>query len=165
MGVCGGDDRDSRLDRLAHFGAREIESAGQTVRLERHACLGCHLEHRVQIEGVRRSVVHDASPWMAEASDGRMAHGLDDAFRDLVARLALAGMKAELHPVELREHLVGEVEEPSGRMSTSLPRRIWNGASCSLAAAISSPWRRTASASRPGTTRTACVWSQIAMYS
>ena len=50
-------------------------------------------------------------------------------------------------------------------MSTSAPRRIRNGATSSFAAAISSAWRRSASASRPGTTRTFGVWSQIARYS
>ena len=59
----------------------------------------------------------------------------------------------------------GRSSRPSGRMSHSIPRRMRNGASASLAAAISCACRRTSRAVSPRTAPTAGVWSQMATYS
>ena len=95
-----------------------------------------------------------------------MPHRLGDLARERLALLALARVEAELHPVEL-----GRARRRAGRASRRggcrPRRRAGSGTArrCSFAAAISSAWRRSASASRPGTTRTFGVWSQIARYS
>ena len=74
-------------------------------------------------------------------------------------------MEAELHPVELCEHVVRQVE-PSVPEDVDLDAaKHAERGEASLASWISSPCRRSASASRPGTTRTFGVWSQIARYS
>ena len=91
-----------------------------------------------------------------------MAHRLDHARGQLAARRALAGMKRELHPVELGQHVVGQVERPVGEdVALGSPqhaerrqRLVRRGDLLGLAPQPS--------ASSPGTTRTFGVWSQIA---
>ena len=110
MGVGRDDDRDARVDGEADVGPGEIEPVGEAVHLERDAVLERDLEDRLEVEGVRRPVVDDPALRVAEAAHGRMAHRLRDLRRELLPRLALAGVEAELHPVELAEHVVGQVE-------------------------------------------------------
>ena len=52
---------------------------------------------------------------MAEAADRRMAHRLGHARASARPRRALAGVERELHPVELGEHVVGQVERSRRR--------------------------------------------------
>ena len=82
----------------------------QAVRLDRDPGLERDLEDGVEVERVGRPVVDDAPVRVAQARGRRMAHRLDHALRETVARLALSRVEADLHPLELREHVVGEVE-------------------------------------------------------
>src|SRR5206468_7494156 len=59
---------------------------------------------------VRRPVVEDAPLRMADAAHGLVPRRLRHPPRELLAALTLARMDAGLHPVELREHVVGQVE-------------------------------------------------------
>ncbi len=89
---------------------RQVESIGKAVRLERDTGLQSDLADRVEVERVGRPVVDDSSLGVAEAGGGRMPHRLQDPLGDPVAWLALARVQADLHPLELGEHLVGKVE-------------------------------------------------------
>ena len=52
---------------------------------------------------------------MAEAADVRVAERLLDARGHLAPRHPLAAVDARLHPVELGEHVVGQVEPAVGQ--------------------------------------------------
>ena len=47
---------------------------------------------------------------MAQRAHRRMPHRLRHLARQLLAWLSLAGVQAQLYPLELVEHVVGEVE-------------------------------------------------------
>ena len=72
------------------------------------------LERPLEIESVRRTVIDDPPLRMAQRTHGRMSHRLRDLARQLVALLPLPGVQAELHPLELREHVVGKIERAVG---------------------------------------------------
>ena len=110
MRVRRGDDGDFRLDRQAYLGAREVEAVWKAVRLQGDPGLQRDLEDGLEVEGVRRPVVDDPALRMAEARDRRVAHRLRHLAGERLTRLALAGVEAELHPVELGEDVGGEVE-------------------------------------------------------
>ena len=166
VGVGRADDRDARRERLAHVRAGEVEPVREAVHLERDARLERDLEDPLQVERVLGPVVEDPALRMGEARRRRVAHRLDDAVGERLARPALAGVQADLHPLELGEHVVREVER-AVREDVALAARGGSGTAraASFAAAISSAWRRRSSASSPGTTRTLRVWSQTARYS
>ena len=90
--------------------AGEVEPVGQAVHLDRDARLERDLEDAVEVERVLGAVVEDPPLRMRETARGRMAHRLDDPVRDRLARRALAGVEADLHPLELGEDVVREVE-------------------------------------------------------
>ena len=137
--------------RSPHVLAEQVEPVGQAVHLERDARLERDLEDRVEVERVRRPVVEEPARRVREAARGRMAHRLDDPRRS-AARAAARWPACRLICTQSSSASTssGRSSEPSGRMSHSVPRSTRNGASASFAAAISSPWRRTSSASRPG---------------
>jgi len=110
VGVRRGDELYAGLDRAPRVFPREVEPVGEAVDLERDAVLEGDGEHLVQIERVRWTVVDDAPLGVAQAADGRMPHRLRHLPRELPAWLPLAGVQAELDPVELREHVVRQVE-------------------------------------------------------
>ena len=111
MGVGRGDDRDAGLDRQPDLGAGQVEPVGEAVRLEGDAGLEGDLEDRLEVERVRRPVVDDPPfGWLRHETAGwRMA---SVTFRVRASRLALPGVEAQLHPVELGEDVVGQVEAP-----------------------------------------------------
>ena len=96
----------------------------------------------------------------------RVAQRLLHARGHLRARHPLAAVDARLHPVELGEHVVGEVEPAVGQDVALDPaqdaerrqRLVGRGDLLALAADV-------VGASGPRTAPTAGVWSQIARYS
>ena len=88
----------------------QVEPVGQAVHLERDAGLERDLDHALQVERVRRPVPDQPAGRMAEAAHRRMPHRLGHLARQRRALLALARVEAELHPVELGQHVVGQVE-------------------------------------------------------
>ena len=94
--------------------AREVEPVGEAVDLERDAGLERDLDRPLEVERVLGPVPDQPAGRVAEAAHGGMPHRLDDARRQLRARRALAAMQRELHPVELGEHVVGDVEAAVG---------------------------------------------------
>ena len=89
---------------------REVEPVREAVYFQGNAGLQRDLEDPLQIERVLRPVVEDPPLWVREARRGRMAHRLQDPVGERCAFPALARVKTDLHPLELREHVVGEVE-------------------------------------------------------
>ena len=67
-------------------------------------------DHGLEVQRIRRPVVEDAPLRMREAPNRGVLHRLDHLGRQPRARVALARVEAELHPVELCEHVVGQVE-------------------------------------------------------
>ena len=90
--------------------ADEVEPVRQAVHLQRDARLERDLEDPLQVERVLGPVVEDPPLRVREARRSRMAHRLDDPVGERRAAPALAGVEADLHPLELGEHVVGEVE-------------------------------------------------------
>ena len=133
----------------------EVDPVGQAVRLDRRAVRGARREDRLEVDGVRRAVVEDAALRMADRLAPR------DARRPRACACVSCSRDCRWPACtdactqsSSARTSSGRSSVPSARMSHSLPRRTRNGASCSFAAAISSPWRRRSSASSPGTTRT-----------
>ena len=104
------DDRDAGLDRQLDLRSRQVEPVGQPVRLERDARLQRDLEGRSRSSCVRRTVVDDPPLRVAERTDGGMPHRLRHLPVSSSRVLPLPGVQAQLHPVELREHVVGQIE-------------------------------------------------------
>ena len=101
---------DARRERLTDVGRREVQPVGQAVHLDRDALIRRNREHLVQVERILGTVVEDPPLRMAERADRGMAHRLRDHARELGSTPPLTGVQAELHPLELREHLVLDVE-------------------------------------------------------
>ena len=99
--------------------------------------------------------------WLRAADVGRVERR-EHALRQLLARSALAAVDARLHPVELGEHVVGEVERavPADVALGAAQERGTARAFVGLGDLLGLP--PTPSASRPGTAPTLTVWSQIA---
>jgi hypothetical protein len=68
-----------------------------------------------QIDRVLGSVPDQPAGRVAEAARGRVPHRVGDPRGELVPRRALAGVERDLHPVELGEDVVGEVERAVGQ--------------------------------------------------
>ena len=73
------------------------------------------LEHALEVERVLRPAADDPARRMAEAAHVRVAQRLLDALGHLPPRHPLPAVHAGLHPVELGEHVVGEVEPAVGQ--------------------------------------------------
>jgi hypothetical protein len=108
------DDRHACLDCALELRPRKVEPVRQPVRFDRDACLECDFEGALEVELVGRPVVDDPSLRMAECAHRRMPHRFRHLPRQLVAPLALTRVEAELHPVELCEHVVREIERAVG---------------------------------------------------
>ena len=108
------DDPHAGAQRVADVLAAQVEPVGQAVDLERDALLERDLEHALEVERVLRPAVDEPARRMAEAAHVRVAQRLLDALRHLPPRHPLPAVHARLHPVELGEHVVGEVEPPVG---------------------------------------------------
>src|SRR5438105_8282606 len=104
------DDGHAGFDGETHLLVPQVEPVRQPVRLERDALGERDLEHALQHQRVGRPVVDDPSLRVAEAAHGGMAHRLDDLLRQPVCVLSLSRVERELHPLELRERVVGEIE-------------------------------------------------------
>ena len=90
--------------------SRRSSRFGQPVHLDRAALLGEPGEDGLEVDRVRRPVVDQPPGRVAEAADvGRVQRG-QHALGQLLARAALAGVDARLHPVELGQQVVGQVE-------------------------------------------------------
>ena len=110
VGVGRADDRDAGLPREADVLVAQVEPGRQPVHLDRAALLGEPGEDGLEVDRVRRAVVDQPPGRVAEAADvGRVERG-QHALRQLLARAALAAVDARLHPVELGQQVVGEVE-------------------------------------------------------
>ena len=92
--------RSSRFARPLTSSATPVSIAASIVSLE--------------IERVLGPVADEPSGRVAQAARRRMAHGFDDACGQFRARCALPAMERDLHPVELGEHVLGNVEAPVG---------------------------------------------------
>ena len=112
----------------------EIEPVGEAVDLERHAGFERDLDHPLEVERVRRPEVDDPAFRMAQATDRRMAHRLGYPCGYLGSLRPLARMKTELHPVELVEHVVREVEASISAYVAFDSAEMCIGATCSLPA-------------------------------
>ena len=88
----------------------QVEPGRQAVHLDRAALLGEPREDGLEVDRVRRAVVDQPPGRVAEAADvGRVERG-EHALGQLLARRALAAVDARLHPVELGQQVVGQVE-------------------------------------------------------
>ena len=94
--------------------AAEVEPVGQAVHLQRDAGLERDLEDPLQVERVLRPVVEDPALRVREACAAGWRIASTTRSVSAVAAPALAGVQADLHPFELGEHVVGEVERAVG---------------------------------------------------
>ena len=72
------------------------------------------LEDALEVERVLGAAADEPARRVAEAAHVRVAQRLLDALGHLASRHPLAAVHARLHPVELGEHVVGEVEPAVG---------------------------------------------------
>ena len=110
MRVRRADDLHAGAQRLAHELGGEVDAVREAVRLDRGARLEADLEQPLEVDRVRRAMVEDAPLRVADAAHRRVPGRLRHPHRHLLARLPLPGVDGGLHPVELRQHLVGEIE-------------------------------------------------------
>ena len=99
-------------DRLGDVGPAEVEPRRQAVDLERDAALDGERVGAVEVERVLRPAADHPPGRVAEAADVGVVERRLDAGGHLRARHPLAAVDARLHPVQLRQHVVGEVEPP-----------------------------------------------------
>ena len=142
--------------------AREVKPARKAVHLKRHARLDGGVDGAFEIERVLGAVADDAARRMAEAARGRVPHRVRDAGGQLPALRALAGVQRDLHPVELGQHVVGEVkravrEDVALDSAQHAERRELLVHLCDLGGLAAD-----AVGVEPGTTLTLVVWSQAA---
>ena len=104
----------TRRDRVADVLAAEVEPVRQPVDLDRDALLERDLVDALEVDGVLRAAADQPAGRVAEAAHVRVAQRLLDAPGHLRSRHPLAAVDARLHPVELGEHVVGEVEPAVG---------------------------------------------------
>jgi hypothetical protein len=88
----------------------EVESVREAVDLQGDAGLERYLDDPFDVESVRGSVVDQAAGRMAEAAHSGVSHRVCDFAGQRVSGFSLAGVKAELDPVELVEHIVRKIE-------------------------------------------------------
>ena len=115
MRVGRADDLHAGAQRVANVLAAEVEPVGQAVDLERHAFLARDLVDPLEVERVLRPAVDDPALRVAEAAHVRVAQRLLDALGLLAPRQPLPAVHARLDPVELGQHVVGQVEPPVGQ--------------------------------------------------
>ena len=92
-----------------------------------------------------------------------MVHRRERPLRQLGARLPLAGMHRRLHPVELGEDVVGQVERAVGEHVALVPRRTRNGATSSVRRGDLLALAAHVVCVEPRHDADVRVWSQIAM--
>jgi hypothetical protein len=90
--------------------AVEVESVGEAVDLEGNSGFERDFDDLFEVEGVWSAVVDETACGVAEAANSRMSHGVCDLAGEVFAVVSLSSMEAELHPVELFEYVVREVE-------------------------------------------------------
>ena len=110
VGIGRDNDLDARLDRPAHVLAAEVQPVREPVHLERDARFERHPEHLVQVERILRPVVDDPPLRVAQAADVRVPHRLDRPLGQLARRHPLPAMDARLHPLELGQHVVRQIQ-------------------------------------------------------
>src|SRR2546423_1235819 len=97
-------------EALANLQDVQVEAVREAVDLDRLPVPLRSLDYGLDVDGVRRPAADVAPGRMAERRDVRVLECADRPLRQLLARLALAAVHARLHPVELGEHVVGQVE-------------------------------------------------------
>ncbi len=105
---------DSCRQRLHGVRARQVETIRQTVDLEGDSLLERDREDSVEIESVLGPAVQDSPLRVAERSRGRMPQRFAHGLGQLASGAPLAGVQADLDPIQLGEHVVGKVERPVG---------------------------------------------------
>ena len=137
----------------------QVEPRREPVHLDRDPALAAGLEDRVEVERVRRPVADQPPGRMAQARDVRALERRQHALRQLGPRRPLPGVHGGLHPVELGEHVVRQVERPVGA-DVALDRRAGAGTGASMLVrggdllALAPDSRRRRDPARPG--RPAC---------
>ena len=109
------DERDPGADGVSDVFGAQVEANRQPVDLDGDVVLERDLEDSVEVERVLGPAVDVAPGGMAEAADVRVAERLEHAVGHLAGGHALAAVDAGLDPVELGEHVVGEVEPAVGQ--------------------------------------------------
>ena len=145
--------------------AGQVEPGREAVDLERDAVRDRDLVDAVEVEGVLGTAADDAPLRVAEAAHRGMFQRRDHAAGQLLPRHPLPAVDAGLDPVELGQHIVGEVEPAVGQdvaldAAQDAERGealVRGGDLLALAADVV--------AGEPPAGPTAGVWSQIARYS
>jgi hypothetical protein len=114
MGICRAHDLDSGTQGVAHVFAAQVEAVGEAVHLERDVLLEGQLEHAVKVEGVLRATVDVAAFGVAQAAHVGVSERLLHALCHFRSRHPLASVDARLHPLEIREDVIGKIESPVG---------------------------------------------------
>ena len=94
--------------------AAEVEARSRPVHLERDALLERDSVDVIEVEGVLRAAADQPARCVAEAAHVGIAQRRLHAPGHLLSRHALAAVHARLHPVELGQYVVGEVEPAVG---------------------------------------------------
>ena len=145
-----------------HVRSGEDEPVREAVHLDRHAGLERDLEDAVEVERVLRPVVEDPPLRVREARCCRMPHRLEHALGDRLPARTLPRVQADLQPVELGEHVVGQVERAIREDVALAPAQ--DSKRRQLLVRGRDLLRLPPDPVRVSTTRTAFVWSQIARY-
>src|SRR3954454_17376966 len=110
MGVGGGNERDACLNRETCLCAVEVEPVWKAIDLEGHSRFERDLDDPFKVEGVWSAGVDETAGGVAETANRRVPHAVCDLAGQVGAAVSLSCMEAELHPVQLLEHVVREVE-------------------------------------------------------
>ena len=108
------DDLHPAAQRVADVLAAEVQAGREAVDLERDAALDRERVDAVQVQRVLRAAGDEPARRMAQAPHMRIAQRLLDPPGHRLPRHPLAAVDARLHPVELREDVVGQIEPPVG---------------------------------------------------
>ena len=109
------DDLQPGAQRVADVLAAQVEPGGQAVDLERDPLLERDRVDPLEVDGVLGPAADQPPRRMAEAAHVRVAQRLLDAPGHLRPRHPLPAVHARLDPVELGEHVVGQVEPAVGQ--------------------------------------------------
>ncbi len=93
---------------------RQVETIREPVDLEGDSLLQRDREDSVEIESVLGSAVQDPPLRVAQRSRSRMSQRFAHGLGQLACGAPLAGVQADLNPLQLGEHVVGKVERPVG---------------------------------------------------
>ena len=104
--------RHAGLARSAHVLAAQVEPVGQPVHLHRSLGLPEPREDRVEIHRVRRPPPDQSSRRVAQRAHVRRLQRCEHAPRQLLPRGPLTAVNARLHPVELRQQVLGQIQRP-----------------------------------------------------